>query len=328
MGRLTRTALATAVAGAVLVLGAGPVAATPAASAAAAAATAPAKRPPIPVAGVAGLPSPRLDQDTTQTVIAQGASRRVAVSATWGDGSVSRGVSTCSAARAVKRPASCVVTLAHTYRDAGTFPIEVRSGQRVIARTTVTVRQAPRPWSPPAGWVQPAGWSVFRGGATYAPCSTVAWHFDRSAEPAGAAGMRAEIEGALARLAEQTGLAFVETAEPSAAGLTFSWGDLSDRSVDAAGVGGRTGRQGFVTFSTTHWWPTDQWPGYGVVVQPNGTYAIGRGWLVVHETMHALGMDHVADPAAVMNPYAGATQFSAGDLDGLRTMYLDNACAA
>ncbi len=202
----------------------------------------------------------------------------------------------------------------------------MRSGARVIARTSVVVREAPRPWSPPAGWAQPAGWTFFGGGATYVPCSTVLWYYDRSAEPAGAAGMRAEIEGALARLAEQTGLVFAETTDPAAARLTLDWGDLAAESGDAAGIGGRQGRQGFVTFSTTHWWPTDQWPGYGVVVQPDGSYAIGRGWLVVHETMHALGMGHVDDVTAIMNPMAGATEFNAGDVDGMHTMYLNNPC--
>jgi hypothetical protein len=62
-------------------------------------------------------------------------------------------------------------------------------------------------------------------------------------------------------------------------------------------------------------------------VQPDGSSAIGRGWLVVHETMHAIGMDHVNDVTAIMNPIAGeATALNGGDLDGLHTMYLNNPC--
>lgn len=315
--RRTWAAILAAVAGALLV-GALPVAP---------AAAEPLRRIPIPVAAVDGLPSPRLDQDTTKTAIVTGASRERVVSVSWGDGAVSRERSACTVARATKRPASCRVELAHEYRSVGTFPIVVRSGPRVIARTSVVVREAARPWSPPAGWVQPAGWSVFGGGATYLPCSTVPWFYDRSGEPATAPGMKAEVEGGLARLSAETGLSFVETADPSAAALTFSWRALDGRFTDAAGVGGRQAGRGFVAFNSLHWWPTDQWPGYGVVTQPDGSYAIGRGWLVVHEVMHALGLDHVDDPTQVMNPMAGLySDFGAGDRDGLRTMYLDNPC--
>lgn len=288
-----------------------------------------ARKVPVPVAAVAGLPSPRLDQDTTRTAIVTGASKAAPVSVTWGDGATSQARSACSTTRAVKRPGSCTVTLAHAYRSAGSFPIVVRSGQRVIARTTVVVREAPRPWSPPPGFAQPTGWSFFGGGATYVPCSTVEWFYDRSTEPAASSGMRAEIEAGLARLAAETGLVFTETSDPARTRLTFDWGDLASRYAgagEAAGVGGRRGGQGFVTFSATHWWPTDQWPGFGVVTQPDGSSAIGRGWLVVHEAMHALGLDHVEDPTAVMNSFGGATSFNAGDLDGLRTMYLNNPC--
>jgi len=287
----------------------------------------PARKVPVPVAAVAGLPSPRLDQDTTKTAIVTGASKARAITVTWGDGAVSRERSTCTVARATARPASCRVELAHEYSSAGTFPIVVRSGPRVIARTSVVVREAPRPWSAPAGWVQPAGWRYFGGGATYVPCSTVPWYYDRSAEPPASAGMRAEIEGALARLAAETGLVFAETTDPASATLTLSWEALDGQYADAAGVGGRQRGEGFVAFNTLHWWPTDSWPGYGVVTQPDGSYAIGRGWLVVHEVMHALGLDHVNDPTQVMNPIAGLySDLGAGDRDGLRTMYLNNPC--
>ena len=316
MNRMVAAALAVATIGVL----------TPATSASAYVAGA--SRPPIPTVSVAGLPSPRLDQDTTQTVTAVGASREAAITVSWGDGSTrSLARSSCSATRAVKRPASCTIVLTHEFTDAGTFTVQIRSGKRVVGRTSITVREAPKPWSPPAGWVQPSGWAFYSPGATYVPCSTVPWNLDTRNQPAAAAGMHDEIVGALARLSAETGLIFTESADPLAARLHFGWTDLTSRGPDTAGVGGRLGGQGAVAFSTTHWWPTDQWPGYGVVVQPDGSYAIGRGWLVVHEVMHALGMDHVNDPTQIMNPIAGAvTDFGAGDRDGLRTMYLNNPC--
>lgn len=306
----------------------GVLAPAPSALAAGEAAVVVTRRPPVPTVTVSGLPSPRLDQDTTQTVTAVGASREAAVTVSWGDGSMrSAARSSCSVTRAVKRPATCTLTLGHEYSEVGTFTIEIRSGKRVVGRTSVVVREAPRPWSPPAGWVQPSGWAYYAPGATYVPCSTVLWHFDATNQPAAAAGMHDEVVGALARLSAETGLTFTETTEPAAARLSFGWTDLSSRGSETAGVGGRFAGQGAVAFSTTHWWPTDQWPGYGVVVQPDGSYAIGRGWLVVHEVMHALGMDHVNDPTQIMNPIAGnVTDLGPGDRDGLRTMYLNNPC--
>jgi hypothetical protein len=317
--RARAIARAVSVAGAVLTIALLPVEPSTAAAVA--------KRPPIPVASVTGSPSPRIDQDTTTTVRAVGASREAVVSVSWGDSSAdSRASTRCPATRATRLPSSCAVTVSHVFNRVGTFPITVRSGARVIARTSVTVRPRPQPWTPPAGWVQPAGWSVYPGGATYVPCSTVSWYYDRTREPRASAGMRAEIIAALAVLAKESGLTFAEVSHPSQANLTLDWTDVDARYPGAAAVGGSRGRLGFVHFSPAHWWTTDQWPGFGIVTQPDGTYAVGRGWLVVHESMHALGMGHVDDPTAIMNSQGGATAFSPGDLDGLRTMYLNNPC--
>jgi hypothetical protein len=320
-GRLARRAVAVVASLVVTLAGALP-------ATAATARTADAARVPLPVASVSGPASPRVDQDTTTTVVVRGASKAAAVTVRWGDAARSHARTTCSPATAAKRPARCTLTLQHRYDGAGTFAIAVLSGPRVVARSTIVVRSAPTPWSPPPGWVQPAGWQPYGGGATYVPCSTVLWFYDRSLEPAGAVGMHDEVVAGLAMLAAQTGLTFTETPDRSQAGLVYDWGDLESRYPGAAGIGGRVGDLGTVTFSVTHWWPTDQWPGFGVVTQPDGTYAVGRGWLVVHETMHALGFDHVNDVTSVMNPVGGATAFNAGDLDGLHTMYLNIPCPA
>ncbi|MCX6432872.1 MAG: hypothetical protein NTX29_08795, partial [Actinobacteria bacterium] len=188
MSRVSRMLVAAGVASSILLFGL----AAPASAAVSAAQ--PLKRPPIPMAGVNGLPSPRLDQDTTETVVARGASREAVVSVSWGEGtSASQVRPTCAAVTAKRRPDSCIVSMTHRYTTVGSFPVVVRSGKRIIARTTITVREAARPWRAPAGWVQPAGWLPYSGGATYIPCSTVLWFFDRSGEPAGAAGLHDEI---------------------------------------------------------------------------------------------------------------------------------------
>jgi hypothetical protein len=189
------------------------------------------------------------------------------------------------------------------------------------------VRPAPRPWTQPDGWVQPPGWSSY-GSATYAPCSTVPWYYDRATEPADGSTMYADVVAGLAMLSAQTGLVFTETNDPRRARLTISWGDVETEYPGAAAYGGRSGDEGFVVISNSDWWPTDAWPGFGIVRQSDGSYSVGHGWLIVHETMHALGMGHVDDTTAIMNPTAGATAFSAGDLDGLHTMYPSNPCPA
>ena len=292
----------------------------------AAAAAAHSRRPPVPVVSVSGLPSPRLDQDTTQTMVATGASRLAPVTVLWGDGTGSRGTTTCSRAQAVGRPDQCTVSARRAYTQPGAYDIVVKSGARVVARTQVVVRPAALPWRPPSGWVQPVGWAQIGTGATYLPCSTVTWFYDRSQEPAASVGIRADIEAALALLAQETGLSFAETNDPAAARLTIRWDALTGAYADAAAVGGRQNGRGSVTINTLNWWPTDQWPGFGRIVQPDGSSSIGRGWMLVHETMHAMGMGHVNDVTAIMNPVAGATALNAGDLDGLHTMYLNNPC--
>lgn len=294
-----------------------------------AAASAPARpRPPVASAGITPvLPSPRLDQDTSTTVTIRGASSASPLSVEWGDSARSRARVACSVAKAARRPSACTTTLSHRYARAGTFAVSVRDGRRVIARSRLTVRPALLPWSPPQGWVQPAGWSHL-GSATYVPCSTVPWFYDRATEPASGSTMYADVAAGLAMLGAQTGLTFSETADPAQARLAISWGDVDAKHPGASGYGGFDGQDGYVVLSQSDWWPTDAWPGFGIVTQADGSYSAGRGWLVVHEAMHALGLGHVDDVTAVMNPVAGATALNAGDLDGLNTMYPHSPCPA
>lgn len=255
-----------------------------------------------------------------------GVSRDRAVTVAWGDGTSSRKTSTCASSTAARRPHACTLRLSHAYGAKGTYRVTIRFGSRVIGRQKAVIPFHPVGWRPPKGWSQPAGWLPYPDGATFAPCSTVRWYYDVSAQPAASAGMHADVVAALALLAVQTNLTFVETAKKGAAQLVVDWGDLTAKGGDIAGLGGRDRDSAFVHFSTTSWWPTDSWAGFSMVTQPDGSSSVGRGWLVVHETMHALGFDHVSDPSSVMNAVAGAHDFSPGDLDGLHTMYLDRPC--
>jgi hypothetical protein len=213
------------------------------------------------------------------------------------------------------------------YQAKGTYKITMRFGRQVVGRQRAVVPFLARGWHRPAGWTQPPGWVVFPDGATFAPCSTVRWFYDDTDQPSTSAGMKGDVAAGLALLAERTGLRFVQTPDRAAATLRFGWADLTASfGPQVGGVGGRDRDSAYVRFSTTNWWPGDQWPGFGVVTQPDGSSGVGRGWLVVHETMHALGFDHVPDPAQVMNPTITVHDFGPGDLDGLRTAYLERPC--
>ncbi len=247
----------------------------------------------------------------------------------WGDGTTTRRTSSCSPAKAQSSPKACSMSLSHSYAGPGTFKVTLKFGSKVVDRMKARVQFTANGWKPPAGFTPPAGWNLFGGRATFAPCSTVRWYYDASAQPAASAGMRADVATALGLLAQQTGLTFVETPDRGAAQMVYGWADLTGKyGGGVSGIGGRDGTSAYVRFSTTNWLPSDSWPGFSIVTQPDGTQAVGRGWLVVHETMHALGFDHVNDASQVMNPVIEAHDFGAGDVEGLRTMYLSQPCAA
>lgn len=245
----------------------------------------------------------------------------------WGDGTTTRRTSSCSPATAQRQPQKCSMRLSHSYASRGSYTVTLKFGSKVLQRKKITPSFTPNGWTPPAGWVQPAGWKPYSDGATFAPCSAVSWFYDATGQPAASAGMKTDVAASLTLLAARTGLTFTETSDRKAATLVYGWKDLTpEYGGEVGGVGGRDRSSAFVDFSTTNWWPADIWPGFSIVTQADGSNAAGRGWLVVHETMHALGFDHVNDPTDIMNPVIQAHDFGAGDLDGLRTMYLSQPC--
>ena len=169
------------------------------------------------------------------------------------------------------------------------------------------------------------GWSLLRGsdGATFAPCSQVTWHYDPQGQPVRASTFKKDIVAALHLLSKRTGLKFQEVATREGSQLRFEWGNLGRRGP--AGIGGAIRSDdtatGQVTINTANPWPTDAYRGLGT--RSTRTLAsAGRGWLIVHETLHALGFGHVADPKSIMHPVnTGQHAFTRGDLEGVRTLY-------
>ncbi len=249
-----------------------------------------------------------------------------AVVVRWGDGTTSRRTSPCTPAQVSRRPAACTMRFTHVYPGKGTYQVTTKWGPQVVGRDTVRVGFVPRGWRPPARWVQPAGWLPYDAGATFAACATVPWYYDATGQPPAAARMQDDVVAGLALVGAQTGLRFVPTTDRAKAQLVFGWADLTGYGSGVAGFGGYDADSAYVRFSTTNWWPADTWAGFDVVTQPDGTTGVGRGWLVVHETMHAIGFDHVADETSIMNPITTAHALNAGDLDGLHTMYPTAAC--
>lgn len=285
-----------------------------------------------------GDPLVRIDRDPTFTVTISGLDNRSRARVSWGDGSPVASIrGTCPVSKARRSPQACAVAIDHTYSSAGTFTI-TSAAAKARASEQVTIAAKPEPWRPAAGQ-QFTAWEPLGRQATYTPCQTIEWYFDTAGQPADRSTMRDDIVAGLATLAGITGLRFVETTDPRAAELTFSWRNLAELgySESAAGVGGFRGpNQGWVAFSPTNEWTNDYWAGNAPKTkrwqEGDWIYTLsinGRQSLVVHEVMHALGFGHVEDFTSIMYPQSignGAGQLSAGDLEGLRTMYPSSPC--
>jgi len=283
----------------------------------------------------------RADRLSDVTVTFTGIDAKTKVRVNWGDGTptlVRKGP--CSPKGAKAQPQGCSVTFTPGALAPGQLTITASTG-KLREQKTVNVVPAPAAWRPPDGWVQPPAWAILGSGATYTPCQRVDWYFDRAGESGDRSTMIEDVRGALSTLSSVTGLVFNETADPAQADLSLNWGDLTARGPSVAGVGGpvRPG-YGSVTFSTTSRWTTNEWLGTAVRRVEWPRPDLGPGWysylvlpgrqvLAIHEIMHAMGFGHVTDFTSIMYPQGltnGAGSLSAGDIEGLRTMYPSNPC--
>jgi hypothetical protein len=158
--------------------------------------------------------------------------------------------------------------------------------------------------------------------------------------------MPGDVRGALGLVAGRTGISFVEAPAEAMADLVFDWSPLADYEPGTQAAAWRSQ----VTFATGGEMTRDAWSGFRskAVRRPDGSFDVGtgRGWLVVHEVLHALGLAHSDEPGSVMAPTARITNvmgraerrrelralprpgFSPGDLATLATMYPRAGCPA
>ena len=178
----------------------------------------------------------------------------------------------------------------------------------------------------------------------YAPCSTITWAYDASAQPRSGASMIVDVRAALGVISQRTGVGFQEMATGAAMDLVFDWSPLADYEPGTQAAAWRSG----VTFATGAEMARDEWSGFGrkAVRRSGGSFdvGIGRGWLVVHEVLHSLGLAHSDEAGSVMSPIVRITNvlgraparseqralprpgFSPGDLATLDAMHPRAGC--
>ena len=172
------------------------------------------------------------------------------------------------------------------------------------------------------------GWATYSSRGTWEPCDTIKWSYDATGQPRSANSFKKDVVASLARITKVTGLTFVEvpaggnpvdrarTDESSSVGLRYEW-----RNLGRNGPSGTGSTDGTVTINNADSWPGNSNAGFGVI-----RGVPGRGWLIIHETMHTMGFAHVEDRTQVMNPIAHSHSFGTGDLQGLRALYPKAGC--
>lgn len=217
---------------------------------------------------------------------------------------------------------------------------------RVVAAPPTAPTDFDAPEYLPAGYLGAgtttygAGWNLFDGGARWNPCRTVRWAYNPSGEKYAALP---DMQRAFARLAGISGLRFryvgatdwrylgnFEGFPASQADVTVGWASdleydkLGGNTVGYGGWTGHTIRRADVQFKIDR--------GYlildnGATLQP-GFDQVGWGSVSMHEIMHALGLDHAAEPVQMMYPELTAQNVNpgAGDIAGLTRVGSASGC--
>lgn len=149
--------------------------------------------------------------------------------------------------------------------------------------------------------------------SAFEPCSTITWAYDDAKAPKNTRRFEADMRKALRVVEQNTGVTFQRTNDPSSADMVITWGS-------ARGHVAMAYPNGEVQFSRSNGRNRDSNAG----MRPNG-----RGWLMVHEVLHILGLSHTKTSDSIMATlFSGQDALSAEDKALLKALYGMHPCPA
>lgn len=147
----------------------------------------------------------------------------------------------------------------------------------------------------------------------FAPCATISWAYNDAKAPKNTRRFEADLRKALRVVENNTGVTFTRTQDPASADMVVTWGKARGHVAFAYSTGE-------VQFSRSSRRNRDSNAGMG---------ANARGWTMVHEVLHILGLSHTKEADSVMyTTFSGQRGLSATDKALLKALYGMHPCPA